>query len=72
VRYADFTRRNDTEGDTVPKYKLTAIVNTTSLDLQQEIDDTDPVAVENWLQYDSGDTPVGEALTNIKVERIPD
>ena len=56
----------------MPKYKLTAIVNTTSLDLQQEIDDTDPVAVENWLQYDSGDTPVGEALTNIKVERIPD
>jgi hypothetical protein len=54
----------------MPKYRITAIVDTNSLDLQGEIDENDPKAVEKWLQYDSGDTPVDEVLTDIKAERI--
>lgn len=56
----------------MPKYRITAIVNTDALDLGAEINDNDPVEVENWLQYDSGDTPIDEAFSNIKAERIED
>lgn len=70
-RYTGFTRTaNKTKEKKMPKYKITAIVNTDALDLGAEIDDNDPVAVENWLQYDSGDTPIDEAFSNIKAERI--
>jgi len=57
----------------MPKYRITAIVDTDHLDLQpNEIDTEDPSSVEVWLQYDSGDTPLNEVLNEIKVERIPD
>jgi hypothetical protein len=57
----------------MPKYKLTAIIDTDHLDLQpNEIDVEDPPSVEVWLEYDSGDTPIGEVLNGIKLERIPD
>jgi hypothetical protein len=54
------------------KYKLTAIVNTAALDIDHLVDPNDPVKVAEYLQYDAGDLPIDEAMSNIKLERIPD
>lgn len=61
-----------TKEDTVAKYKLTAVVNTAALDLDHLVDSNNAAKVAEYLQYDSGDLPIGEAMSNIKLERIPD
>ena len=54
------------------KYRLTAEVNTAAIDIDHLVDANDPVKVAEYLEYDAEDLPVGEALKNIKLERIPD
>lgn len=54
------------------KYKLTAIVNTAGLDLDHLVDPDNAAKVAEYLEYDSGDLPIGEAMSSIKLERLPD
>lgn len=61
-----------TKEDTVAKYKLVAEINTSVVDLDHLVDTNDPDKTATYLQYDCEDLSISEALTKIKLERIPD
>lgn len=51
------------------KYKLTAIVNTTHMDIDHLVDTTDIAAVQEFLEHDEASPPLAE-LWNMKLERV--